>query len=82
MTDVNLDRLETALGFLIRLAQLKTYDDFFTALGIRACGRGSSPCFSSTCTIPAFVQTALGQRLMIKRAHMTKLIRAFEDRAW
>lgn len=32
-TDVNIDRLETALGFLIRLAQLKTYDDFFTALG-------------------------------------------------
>ncbi|MFK3692641.1 MarR family winged helix-turn-helix transcriptional regulator [Agrobacterium tumefaciens] len=79
-TDVNLDRLETALGFLIRLAQLKTYDDFFTALGDSGMRPGEFSVLFVIMHNPGIRQTALGQRLMIKRAHMTKLIRAFEDR--
>jgi DNA-binding MarR family transcriptional regulator len=77
--EVDLDRLGSAPGFLMRLAQLKIYEDFFAEVGDRNLKPGE---FSVLWVIrhnPGIRQSVLGQRLMIKRAHMTKLIRAMED---
>lgn len=77
--EVDLDRLNSALGFLMRLAQLKIYERFFEEVGEHNLKPGE---FSVLWVIrhnPGIRQSVLGQRLMIKRAHMTKLIRALED---
>ncbi len=78
---VNLDRLDTALGFLMRLAQLKIYGRFFEEVGDRDLKPGEFSVLWVILHNPGIRQSVLGQRLMIKRAHMTKLIRSLEDRA-
>ncbi|MBD0415367.1 MarR family winged helix-turn-helix transcriptional regulator [Oryzicola mucosus] len=78
--DVELDRLNGALGFLLRLAQLKVYEHFFAEVGGRDLRPGEFSVLWVIRCNPGIRQSMLGQRLMIKRAHMTKLIRALEDR--
>lgn len=51
--EVELDRLNSALGFLMRLAQLKIYERFFEEVGEHNLKPGNSPCFGSSSTIPA-----------------------------
>jgi len=77
--DVDLDRLGTALGFLMRLAQLKIYERFFEEVGEHQLKPGEFSVLWVILNNPGIRQSVLGQRLMIKRAHMTKLIRALED---
>lgn len=77
--DVDLDRLGTALGFLMRLAQLKIYERFFAEVGEHELKPGEFSVLWVILNNPSIRQSVLGQRLMIKRAHMTKLIRALED---
>ena len=77
--DVDLDRLGTALGFLMRLAQLKIYERFFEEVGEHELKPGEFSVLWVILNNPGIRQSVLGQRLMIKRAHMTKLIRALED---
>jgi DNA-binding MarR family transcriptional regulator len=77
--DVDLDRLSTALGFLMRLAQLKIYERFFEEVGEHHLKPGEFSVLWVILHNPGIRQSVLGQRLMIKRAHMTKLIRALED---
>lgn len=77
--NVDLDRLDKALGFLLRLAQIKVYDEFFTQCGERGLKPGEFSVLWAISRNPGIRQSVLGQTLMIKRAHMTKLIRAFED---
>lgn len=77
--DVDLDRLGTALGFLMRLAQLKIYERFFAEVGEHELKPGEFSVLWVILNNPGIRQSVLGQRLMIKRAHMTKLIRALED---
>jgi DNA-binding MarR family transcriptional regulator len=76
---VNIDRLWMAPGFLIRLAQLKVYEQFFSQVGERGLRPGEFSVLWVIKNNPAIRQSILGQSLMIKRAHMTKLIRALED---
>jgi DNA-binding MarR family transcriptional regulator len=77
--EVDLDRLNSALGFLMRLAQLKIYDRFFEEVGEHNLKPGEFSVLWVILHNPGIRQSVLGQRLMIKRAHMTKLIRALED---
>jgi len=77
--EVNLDRLDTALGFLMRLAQLKIYERFFEEVGDHNLKPGEFSVLWVLLHNPGIRQSVLGQRLMIKRAHMTKLIRSLED---
>lgn len=77
--DVDLDRLDSALGFLMRLAQIKVYEDFFAQCGERGLKPGEFSVLWVISRNPGIRQSVLGQKLMIKRAHMTKLIRGFED---
>lgn len=77
--EVDLDRLNTALGFLVRLAQIKVYEHFFEECGERGLKPGEFSVLWVILHNPGIRQSVLGQRLMIKRAHMTKLIRALED---
>ena len=76
---VDLSRLDTALGFLLRIAQLKIYDRFFEEAGEKQFKPGEFSVLWVISRNPGIRQSVLGQRLMIKRAHMTKLIRALED---
>lgn len=77
---VRVGGLDDALGFLLRLAQLRAFDEFFERLGMRGLKPGEFSVLYVISQNPRIRQSALGQRMMIKRAHMTKLIRAFEDR--
>ena len=76
---VSLGELGHSLGFLLRLAQLKAFEDFFSGHGPRGLKPGEFSVLFTISRNPGIRQSVLGQRLMIKRAHMTKLIRSFED---
>lgn len=77
---VDLGRLEGALGFLLRLAQLKTQARFFEENDETQFKPGEFTVLWVISRNPGIRQSVLGQRLMIKRAHMTKLVRSLEDR--
>lgn len=77
---VDMRDLAESVGFLTRLAQVRTYETFFEDLGAHGLRPGE---FSTLLLIgrnPGIRQGLLAQILRIKPAHMTKLIRAFEDR--
>lgn len=78
--EVDLGRLEGALGFLLRLAQLKTQARFFEENAEGDFKPGEFTVLWVIWHNPGIRQSVLGQKLMIKRAHMTKLVRALEDR--
>jgi DNA-binding MarR family transcriptional regulator len=77
--EVRLGPLGESLGFLLRLAQLASFRDYFDRLG----GLGMRPGEMSVLLLiaenPGVRQGALARRLMIKRAHMTKMVRAMEE---
>lgn len=79
LDQVKLGELSHSLGFLLRLAQLRAFDDFFSENGPQGLKPGEFSVLWVIARNPGIRQSVLGQRLMIKRAHMTKLIRAMED---
>ena len=76
---VKLGELSGSLGFLLRLAQLRAFEEFFSDRGPRGLKPGEFSVLWVIARNPGIRQSLLGQRLMIKRAHMTKLIRVLED---
>jgi Transcriptional regulators len=76
---VDVGKLAGSLGFLLRLAQLQAFEDFFSENGPRGLKPGEFSVLWVIDRNPGIRQSVLGQRLMIKRAHMTKLIRTLED---
>lgn len=76
---VDVGPLESTLGFLLRMAQLQIYDDLFADLGDYGLKPGSFSVLTLIRKNPGIRQGVLARRLLIKRAHMTKLIRGFED---
>lgn len=76
---VKVGALSGSLGFLLRLAQLRAFEDFFSDRGPRGLKPGEFSVLWVIARNPGIRQSALGQRLMIKRAHMTKLIRVLEE---
>jgi len=79
---VELDQLQSALGFLLRIAQLKVFQQYFMQPGEDRLKPGEFSVLWVIKCNPGIRQSLLCQRLMIKRAHMTKLIRALEERGW
>lgn len=77
---VALGPLAGSLGFLLRLAQLKNFDEFFDRLGPESLKPGEFSVLELIDRNPGIRQGVLAQRLRIKRAHMTKLVRGFAGR--
>src|SRR5690606_34275198 len=77
---VNLGRLSGDLGFLLRLAQLKVYEQYFRQCGERQVKPGEFSVLWAIANNPGIRQSVLCQHLIIKRSHMTKLARSLEDR--
>lgn len=78
LDQVKVGELSESVGFLLRLAQLRAFEDFFSDNGPRGLKPGEFTVLWVIACNPGIRQSVLGQRLMIKRAHMTKLIRAME----
>lgn len=74
---VDIGPLRDSLGFLLRMAQLQTFEHYFTE-GSFALKLGEFSVLTLILHNPGIRQGVLAQRLMIKRAHMTKLIRTME----
>ncbi|MGV0909878.1 MarR family winged helix-turn-helix transcriptional regulator [Martelella sp. FOR1707] len=77
--DVQLGELNDSLGFLLRVAQVRVYDQFYERFGADDLRPGE---FSMLWVIhlnPDIKQGILAQMLRIKPAHMTKTVRRFED---
>ena len=77
--DVRLGSLSHSLGFLLRLSQLVSFRDFFASLEQFDMRPGEATVLMLIAENPGVRQGVLAKRLMIKRAHMTKMIRAMED---
>lgn len=75
---VDVGPLSSSLGFLLRMAQLKAFEHYFTELADLELKPGELSVLMLILRNPGIRQGVLAQRLMIKRAHMTKLIRALE----
>jgi DNA-binding MarR family transcriptional regulator len=75
---VDLGPLEDSIGFLLRIAQMRVFEQFFVALGDLGLRPGEISVLLVIQRNPAIRQGLLAQHLMIKPAHMTKLIRTFE----
>ncbi|SMX41884.1 MarR family winged helix-turn-helix transcriptional regulator [Maliponia aquimaris] len=75
---VNYGPLYGSVGFLLRLAQLRSFADFFAAFE----GAGVRPGELSVLMLlrdnPGIRQGHLARALMIKRAHMTKMVGQME----
>jgi len=80
--DVDVGPMRNSLGFLLRMAQLQSFEQYFTDYK----GIGLKPGEFSVLTLilsnPDIRQGVLARRLMIKRAHMTKLVRSLEKRGY
>lgn len=68
-----------SLGFLLRLAQLAAFRDFYVALGDHGVRPGEVSVLILIGRNPGIRQGHLARQLMIKRAHMTKMVQAMED---
>ena len=79
---VSLGRLGQDLGFLLRQAQLKVYETYFHQCGEHQVKPGEFSVLWAIACNPGIRQSLLCQRLVIKRSHMTKLVRGLEDRGY
>lgn len=77
--DVRLGPLSDSLGFLLRLSQLVSFRDFFASLEDFDMRPGEASVLMLIGENPGVRQGVLAKRLMIKRAHMAKMIRAMEE---
>lgn len=76
---VRYGRLSESLGFLLRLAQLQSFAEFyhsFAALDVRP---GEFSVLMVLYENPGIRQGQLARALSIKRAHMTKMVRQMEE---
>lgn len=75
----DLGHLTGSLGFLLRLAQIKAFGIFFEGLNGADIKPGEFTVIYVIHLNPNIRQGFLAEHLRIKRAHMTKLIRRFEE---
>ena len=74
--------LENSLGFLLRICQVKVYDQFFNyfhGLDIRP---GEFSVWWVIHLNPGVMQGDVAEMLRIRPAHMTKIIRRGEENGW
>ncbi|MFV0384386.1 MarR family winged helix-turn-helix transcriptional regulator [Paracoccus sp. (in: a-proteobacteria)] len=79
--DPDLGQLVDSLGFLLRLAQLGAFGLFYERLAQTGVKPGEYSVLYVIRRNPGIRQGVLAQRLLIKRAHMTKLIRHLEGQS-
>ena len=77
---LDLGQLGQSLGFALRMSQLAVFSEFYTALGQFGMKPGEFSILYLLDQNPDARQGEIAERLRIKRAHMTKLVRSFEDR--
>ncbi|MBB4121213.1 MarR family winged helix-turn-helix transcriptional regulator [Martelella radicis] len=77
--DVDLGELNNSLGFLLRVAQVRVYDQFYERFGADDLRPGEFSMLWLMHLNPGIKQGILAQTLRIKPAHMTKTVRRFED---
>ncbi|AUH32653.1 MarR family winged helix-turn-helix transcriptional regulator [Paracoccus tegillarcae] len=75
---IDLGDLTGSLGFLLRLAQIEAFEMFYEGLEDARIKPGEFTVIYVIQRNPGIRQGILAERLSIKRAHMTKLIRRFE----
>lgn len=75
---VHLGQLERSLGFLLRIAQLRVFEKFFTRFGDKGMKPGEFSVLFVIHLNPSIRQGVLAETLRIKPAHMTKIIRRYE----
>ncbi|MBS0126822.1 MarR family winged helix-turn-helix transcriptional regulator [Thetidibacter halocola] len=82
MTDlpdsVDYGPLSESLGFLLRLSQLRAFADFFDGMAGLDVHPGELSVLLVLSANPGIRQGVLARALTIKRAHMTKMVRAME----
>lgn len=78
--DLELGKLSKSLGFLLRLSQVKSFQEFFESLGEFDVRPGEISVLTVIGENPGVRQGVVARRLMIKRANMTKMVRAMEER--
>jgi len=77
---LDLGDLGRTLGFLLRIAQLKAYEDFFAGFGPETSLRpGEFSALWLISTNPGIKQGVVAETLRIKPAHMSKIVRRYED---
>lgn len=78
--NLKMDGIDSSLGFLLRLAQLQAFDEYYSSDG----NKGLKPSELMALLIlknnPGTKQSVLAATLRIKRANMTKLVRSLEDK--
>ena len=77
---LDLGQLGQSLGFALRLSQLAVFGEFYAALGQFGMKPGEFSILYLLSRNPDARQGEIAERLAIKRAHMTKLVRSFEER--
>ncbi len=78
-TQVELGELGRSLGFLLRVCQVRVYDQFYDRFADEDLRPGEFSVLWVIHMNPGIKQGVLAQTLAIKPAHMTKTIRRFED---
>lgn len=76
--DITYGRLADSLGFLLRLAQLRSFSDFYKTFEGEDVRPGEISVLVMLRDNPGIRQGLLARALMIKRAHMTKMVRQME----
>jgi len=71
---IDLEPLFDSVGFLLRIAQIQSYEGFFEALGDFGLRPGAFTVLRVLAHNPDTQQGALARILRIKPAHMTKLV--------
>ncbi|WP_180899979.1 MarR family winged helix-turn-helix transcriptional regulator [Martelella soudanensis] len=77
--EVKLGELNASLGFLLRVAQVRVYDQFYERFGADDLRPGEFSMLWIIHLNPGIKQGLLAHTLRIKPAHMTKTVRRFED---
>lgn len=77
---VELGELTDTLGFLLRIAQVRDYENFFERFGRIGVKPGEFSVLWVIHLNPGIRQGVLARHLSIKRAHMTKLVRSLHLR--
>jgi DNA-binding MarR family transcriptional regulator len=76
---IDLGPLVSSLGFLFRMGQVEVFDLFYETLGKLGLKPGEFSVLWVVYLNPGVRQGAVAETLRIKPAHMTKLVRSFEE---
>ncbi|MGP6087974.1 MarR family winged helix-turn-helix transcriptional regulator [Antarctobacter jejuensis] len=77
--DIRLGPMGDSLGYLLRLAQLQAFRAFYTTFEGERIRPGEFTVLMLIAENPGIRQGVLARALMIKRAHMTKMVQSFEE---